>query len=565
MSNRLETVRLATSFVFVAGILCCASQAHGQQDSITFLGVGLDSETLEADSALRQYLLRRDVHFVADPWGHSIPYEDMIDTLVAWNDSAGPFIARVTPYVFVAAEMLGAKLEVLAAYQSEATQHATYHSYFVVARDKIGGESAPELDDLLDYLKERPEPATFIYHSKFSTSSYFLPSLTFRANQIFSTDEESNTQGLTRIHSRQEGSSSSNLVRLVATGQYDLAAVWDGTKEPFTEDSDLRRDFGRKVYFIKLPTPLPNDLLVTSAGIQPEIRQDIENAISNMTESEISVGDFRTWVGSNKPGWPDAMVALSGLRWLARERPAPAIVDINEELSEGVDDALMEAAKQAVLLAGTEFTLYDEHYHKGSHYVWALEPLHDGAVTLRSRVRNSAVEAQEFQISFASPEDLTRRIGILMHSRMHRIRYLWPYKADEPTVIRDVSFAVPAGDSVVVRRITWRDPVKADIDDFSGSEFRAEVTSATFHKFELNLADFLANDASLESLSLDPMSNVAYRVILLRPDRERRIFRAFTVVFILLLVTAAGFTVFLDLRRAPRQAAAPAEARVPVD
>ena len=65
-----------------------------------------------------------------------MPYGDVIRAFA----EAGPnrrYLARITPYAYVAAEMLGAKLNILAVYKSAATHSTTYNSYFVVRRDRF--------------------------------------------------------------------------------------------------------------------------------------------------------------------------------------------------------------------------------------------------------------------------------------------------------------------------------------------------------------------------------------------------------------------------------------------
>ena len=51
------------------------------------------------------------------------------------------YLARITPYAYVAAEMLGADLKILGIYKSAATGKTTYNSYFVVRKDAL--ESTP--------------------------------------------------------------------------------------------------------------------------------------------------------------------------------------------------------------------------------------------------------------------------------------------------------------------------------------------------------------------------------------------------------------------------------------
>jgi hypothetical protein len=331
----------------------------------------------------------------------------------------------------------------------------------------------------------------------------------------------------------------------VARGEYDLAAVWDGTKARFESTDSLGQRYGSRVRFIQLPTTLPNDLLVASASIDSAVLVRIRQAIDTMAPDQIDVGDFLSWRGIHAA--PEAREALANLRWLARERPAPMTVDVRgaAPLATPVSEEYLEAARQAVRLAGAEFVNYDGDYHANRDYLWTLEPIHDGAITLTSRITGSEIEDQEFQISFRDAEDLTRRVGTIIQSRLHRIRYVWPYRTEHPTVIRDVSFSLPPGADVKVRRINWLD-VRRNLF-LEDAEFDARVAQADFFKFELEPA-FIA-DAG-DAFGFDPMSNVSYRVILVRKAEERAVFRVLTVVLLALLVAAGGAAI-IDLRRRP--------------
>ncbi len=514
--------------LIVAGLasLAVASSAIAQEQ-ITFIEVALDEETRRADDKLRRHLGREsNLTFVSE---RPQEYGAVINRLAGWDPAKGDFLARVTPYAFVAAEMLGADLEIFATYVSRATGSTTYHSYFVVSRE--GFSYRPELASVVDYLRNVGQPANFIYHNKFSTSSYFLPSLFFRSHGIFNMEES--TEDHTAIHSKKLGNSSSNLVRAVALGQYELAAVWDGTKTKFEATDSLYERYGSRVHFIQLPTTLPNDLLVGFAGMDSASRARIRAAIRGMGPEEIEEGDFLTWQDINDS--PNARQALADLRWLARERPAPVTVDVRTPSGEArVPERYLEAARQAVRLSGTEFVNYDDDFHAHRDYVWTLELIHDGAIEFSSRIIGSDIDDQKFQISFKDTEDLTRRIGTLLHSRMHRIRYVWPFRPEEPTVIRDVGFSIPRDATVKVKRIAWLDAQRnLFLED---DEFEAQVGYSDFYKFELQ-PNFIPTDDG--AFGFDPMSNVSYRVILVRPERERPIFRVLTVVFVALLVLAA--------------------------
>jgi hypothetical protein len=155
------------------------------------------------------------------------------------------------------------------------------------------------------------------------------------------------------------------------------------------------------------------------------------------------------------------------------------------------------------------------------------------------------VPAQQFQISFAGIPDLTKRIGALIHSRMHRIRYLWPYEEKSPTIIRDVDFSVSPGTTLKARRITWLNPERNHFRE--GTSFEAGVTHADFYKFSLDDAKF-PKVSGEPGWAYEPMSNIAYRVVLVRPTQEPLFIQALTgVLLVLLAAAAAGCTV--DIRR----------------
>ncbi|HSJ23499.1 MAG TPA: PhnD/SsuA/transferrin family substrate-binding protein [Longimicrobiales bacterium] len=530
---------LLCAAVLAAGALAVPAGPLTGQSTITFLEVALDDETRQADEKLRRYLSAETGSvFVPE---RPLEYGQVVNRLAGWRDDRGPFVARVTPYAFVAAEMLGAQLDGLATYVSSSTDGTTYHAYFVVSRERF--DRAPDLASLVDYLRARPQPATFVYHSKFSTSSYFLPALFFRSHGIFNMPAA--TQYHTAIHSHEWGSSSSDLVRAVADGRYDVAAVWDATRSRFEDVDSLRQRYGSRVHFIQLPTPLPNDLLVVSAAMDSTTRAAIQAAVRRMDDDEIGEGDFRTWQDISDA--TDARQALANLRWLARERPPAVTVDVRQADRGGaVPERLLEAARQAVRLSSTEFVNYDDDFHAHRDYVWTLEHVRDGTIALTSRIIGSDVDDQQFRISFQNEEDLTRRLGALIHGRLHRVRYVWPYRPEQPTIVRDVAFSLPPGSPVRVRRIHWLDAQRNYFQQ--DAEFEATVATADFFKLELS-PDFVA--PAQAGFGFDPMSNISYRVILLRPATESRLFRGLTVVLVLLLVAAAAAAVAAHRRPHP--------------
>ncbi len=106
---------------------------------------------------------------------------------------SAPYLARLTPYACVVAELQGAKFDIVATYSSRATREKnslnpalTYHSYFVVnpAASKYSFSEIPTLREINDFLQASSR--SFLYHDKFSASSYFIPLNHFRSQRIIS-------------------------------------------------------------------------------------------------------------------------------------------------------------------------------------------------------------------------------------------------------------------------------------------------------------------------------------------------------------------------------------------
>jgi ABC-type phosphate/phosphonate transport system substrate-binding protein len=548
MATKVSTV-VAAGLAAAAALLVNPGRASAQE-SYAFIGVALDRETRQADRQLVDHLQRHaNVRLAPD----DLEYERAVERLVAWRPSDGFFLSRTTPYVYLAAEMLGAELDVLGTYVSARSGQTTYSSYFVVRREYFTNlKTAPTLFDVERFLKERtkerPARSRFVYHNSFSTSSYFLPSLFFRARKIFSMPED--TESLFAIASdRAPVETSSKLVELVASGQADIAAVWDAAKSRFEEGGELYESFGKQVYFVPLTTLLPNDLLVCSARLDRAVKDRLRAALKAMPADAIKVADFQTWKVMTDV--PEARLALADLRWLARERPYPVTVEI--QLAAGsagtaAGQALVEAAKQAVRLAGTELVVYDRDFHERIDFAWTLEPIHDGAVLLRSAIPGSELADQVHRLSFRDPEDLSKRLVTTIASRLHRIRYVWPYSTSNPTVIRDLALWLPEGSRVRVQKVTWLDPERNRFR--AGPLFDATIKASGFHRYELDPEVFSRQPDRVGTP--DAMSNVAYRVILIRADEERLIFRALTGALLALFAAGAVAAVW-DLRRTKRQ------------
>ena len=582
-SSRACRVRSAAALTLLLALACpFAGALAAQPTHVSFYEVTLDDSDF-ADEVLRRYLKHHvpELQFTREPF----PYQQVIEELARADDTQ-VFLARTTPYVLVAALTLGADLDVLATYRGRAKDATTYRSYYVVNRERLGRTGPINRGDLAEWLKRRSEdgrPVRFAYHSKFSTSSYFVPSLFFRELGFYAVGEQSGAPN--EILTEEVGGGSTDLVKRVAKGEADLAAVWDGTKTKFETGGEYA-ELGGRLAFVELETVIPNDLLVASSNLDPTLKTRLREAIADMTEETLesfasdreraqgkSLGDFRYWLDlrstdpRHREGASEARAALANLRRLSRLPPAPVIVRVqlsteaDKELESRTDgerlgEALVEAAGQAILLSGSELGLFVEGIHDQADMVWELSLIHDGAVRLKSTIRNfGGLEPQTFSISHKgrgeSFEDLTLRIGDLIHTRLHRIRYLWPYRT-EPTVIRDVAFDLPAESPVKIQTITWIDP---ESNLFSkGKVIDASVVDSDYSTFRLKLTD---NGNGTAPDLADPLSNTAYRVALVRPSRETGLLKAFTGLYVLLMIVAVVFAAIEQRRRV----AASSEAR----
>ena len=526
--------------MFLVAVCLFTAMSLSAADRVTFVGVALDQETREADRRLQDYLQRSaEIKFAPE----ELEYGQVIDRLAGWNPAAGIVIARTTPYVQVVSEMLGAELEILATYVSEATGRTTYHSYYVARKEDLPPNPRPA--DVISLATNAPDRLRFTYHSLFSTSSFFLPSLHFRANGIFHMEESTESLAAIQI-TRADSNSSSNLVRAVARGEADLAAVWDGTRARFTSGATGEDDVvGRSVAFVRLPSAIPNDLLVCSRSAPANLKESIRSAIRSMPPEEIAVGDFARWVEIGDA--PEARAALAHLRWLAREQVAPVTVDVRQGRGSPDGTAVMAAAAQhAVRLSGTEFMLFDEDFHEHIDAVWTLDEIHDGAAKLTSSLPGTGIDDQVFPISFRDPQDLTGRIVAIAQERLHRIRYVWPYSGAQPIVIRDTTLAMPPGGDAPVQRITWLDQERNSFR--AGPIFDVTVRASSLFVHELEAEDFRRSGGI--AADLDPMSNISYRVYQLRVLPPNTWFRIATGALVGLLILAAIAAV-VALRRSP--------------
>src|SRR5215203_1832719 len=226
--GRFGFVVLAASM----GIDLLSVRAAGAQVSpARFVTVDQGADELKADEALAHRLGKP---LVGSP--EQLSYEAVINALLddARGDKplsrTGGVVARVTPYAFVVAELRGAKVELLATCRSRSTGKTVTNAFMVVPQTSFPDAAPPTLEQVLAHLKklsEEERPARFIYHNKYSTSSYFLPSLLFRARRVFGADGRgSSPAGVTSIAVDQNASpSSSDLIRAVADQAGDRETI----------------------------------------------------------------------------------------------------------------------------------------------------------------------------------------------------------------------------------------------------------------------------------------------------------------------------------------------------
>jgi len=265
------------------------------------------------------------------------------------------------------------------------------------------------------------------------------------------------------------------------------------------------------------------------------------------------------WVPWSGPAAEDARRALSDLRRQAGASTQSVVVDVQSNPVSPVRGDLLDAARQAIRLAGTELVDRSQYfdYYKKNDIRWELEKIHDSAVRLTVRYENfrqdDAEVAQQFDVSFQQPGDLTRRLVSLVHSRMYRIRSVWPYNDTAPTVLRDVDFDVAP--HVPFQLIQWTEPLRNDYQ-LAGPSGVTEVDKE--EPFEIRLKNVSAFQ------NLEPMGQRSLRVLLMRVTPERTLFRVLTVVFVLLLVAAAAAFVWDVWRWQRRQRGGPRRLSPPV-
>jgi ABC-type phosphate/phosphonate transport system substrate-binding protein len=535
------------------------------QEPIDFIGIEAFAED---DKQLRGFLTQKTgLQFQT----HTMAYNTAVRRL-SESGRSQRYLAHMTPYACVAAEMLGAKFEILATYHSKTTSDEVYHSFFVVNKDDVNKiltlGHKPGLAEFQQYLDERTklgQTVRFVYQDKFSTSSYFLPSLYLRDEHVFAiTESAGGSQKRILVEKAPPGEKARWLVDEVAAGRAQLAAVSDELANRPAPGAAVP-DYFNKVYFVPLQAQIPNDLLVMSTALVNEEdspKAEILKAIEATKETSGkdaakrwngTDNEFQYWVNINEAA--KALDALGELRRLAGTNQHYVTVSVHwsgepksrdeqkARLEARAREEMLQAVMQGIRLSGTEFVLYDKDFHKNLDVTWTLESIHDGAIAISSQIgEEDLVPLQRFSVSFMNASDLTTRVAALVRGRMHRIRYVWPYQDNYPAVIRDFEFKPQK--EVTLQRIVWTDLERNEYQE--GIPFKASIVKQDDYK--LQLSEELFPRGPEGNLQFEPMSNIAYRVILKRRETQEPLFSFLTTAFVTLLVLSALGCAW-DLRR----------------
>jgi ABC-type phosphate/phosphonate transport system substrate-binding protein len=551
---------------------------QGENKPIPF--ISYRPKTVEQADQLLADQLYRETGIKFDTTTPAFDYQTVIQEVVDLKNK--PFMARLTPYPCVVAELRGAKFEILATYASRSAPKKngkpalTYHSYFVVRKGQRGASFSdnPTLREFDDFLRNDGKGGRrFTYHDKFSSSSYFVPLNYFRSKGVFNLVKGQSSDKLISIEVEplKAHSSSSELLDALIYDKADIAAVWDGTKQDFEnkkkdgfkDKDEAYRRAAESLRFIPIEQTLPNDLLVVSGFSASELgalRKSIREMPKLCREGRIPPfpDDFECWhLFDEALDAREASEALGDLRGLAAAPPAPVTVRVSmlggarDEVTQDRKTAYLDAARQAVRVAGTELVLYDQSRYSHVDMEWTLKIIHDGAIELTSAINDMAnVKEQTFYLSFAdSEEELTRRIVSIIHRRLHRIRYIWPFEKDKPMILRDVGF-VPQQEHLWVLPIVWINQKRNHFTPAKDKVFETKILNPNpgTHEFLLDRAHF-PND-----LEIDPMSNAAFRVVLEPPAKENPLFQRLTAALVSLFVLCgivSGVDLYRD-RRAPK-------------
>ena len=327
-----------------------------------------------------------------------------------------------------------------------------------------------------------------------------------------------------------------------------MASVWDGTRSKFVPagGSPLGAT-ASKVWFIRLQANLPDDLLVATRkahAVAEAIRGKL--AAQDGKSSYPTGSDVQGWVLWSDNDAEDARTALSELRRQAAASTQPVVVDVHPTSADPASADEVEAVRQAVRLAGTELVAKCESSdYKKIDIVWELARTHDGAVrmtvrydhfryTPTGRGRHPAVRDQLH--GPARPDAPRERADHVPHaSHPARVALLGHGSHRDPgRGLRLDDTPLP------FQEILWKNPRRNDYTVLGRTRSRSSrIPTSTSSSWPRPPSPTLA---------FEPMGRRAFRVLLVRPNRERPLFQALTVAFVALLGLAAIGLVW-DARR----------------
>ena len=161
-----------------------------------------------------------------------------------------------------------------------------------------------------------------------------------------------------------------------------MSSFADPTSKNYTE-------FGKLVRFVRLPNDLPCDLLVATRKVDERTKAAITAKLPELQPigADVPGSDVDTWVPWIDVEAEDARRALSELRRQAGSSTLPIVVDVESDKVSPVDGDLLDAARLAIRLAGTELVDRSQYfdYYKKSDIRWELANIHNGAVRLTVR------------------------------------------------------------------------------------------------------------------------------------------------------------------------------------
>jgi hypothetical protein len=328
-----------------------------------------------------------------------------------------------------------------------------------------GRDRDASLEDCRAYLRASSISGEIHVPRSVQHSSYFMPSLYFKAHDVFAMSHSLNPH-LIPIEVERWYDEQQRTGERIVDRKADLVAVWDGTKKksrttrhPFIQNPTRAQRLSRGVRHRTNPTERlivdairrPAGRRARSAGFPVALRAARGSSPRRRTRRKAirPKDDFDAWYAwdSNDSEVTDsAREALAKLRQDARQQPTPVVVK-SKAKEQGRDRRSGSVLKAYVMPPKRRSAVGDRVRARGPGPAQARR--HDLDARIDARWRAEADEqarlgvrtiATKFAISFVDTNDLPRRIADLARSRLRRIRYVWPYEQKYAAVLRDLDF-----------------------------------------------------------------------------------------------------------------------------